>query len=57
MLKDIKVGYILEVSDDQVLPADCILLKTCKPDGMVYVETSALDGERNLKPRYAPQQI
>ena len=57
MLKDIKVGDILEVSDDQVLPADCILLKTCKPDGMAYVETSALDGERNLKPRYAPQQI
>ena len=57
MLQDIKVGDILEVKDEQVLPADCILLKTEKPDGLAYVETSALDGERNLKPRFAPMEI
>ena len=39
------------------MPADCILLKTTKPDGLAYVETSALDGERNLKPRFAPMEI
>ena len=33
------------------------MLKTEKPDGLAYVETSALDGERNLKPRFAPMEI
>ena len=57
MLKDIQVGDVLEISDDQVLPADCILLQAADPTGLAYVETSALDGESNLKPRFAPKEL
>lgn len=55
--KDIRAGDILEIKDEEALPADCILLKTSKATGQVYVETAALDGERNLKPLLAPVEI
>ena len=56
-LADIKVGDILEIKDNVALPADCILLKSENKNGQVYVETAALDGERNLKPLFAPKEI
>ena len=51
------MGDIIEIKDEEVFPADCILLKTAKADGQVYVETAALDGERNLKPLLVPIEI
>ena len=47
----------MEIFDDQVLPADCILLKADDSNGLAYVETSALDGESNLKPRFAQRDL
>jgi magnesium-transporting ATPase (P-type) len=35
-----------------MLPADMIVLKTNKSEGIVYLETSGLDGEKTLKNRY-----
>lgn len=47
----------MEICDGQALPADCLLLKTTRDNGQVYVETAALDGERNLKPLLASLDI
>lgn len=45
----IKVGDILELKDDDIVPADCILLYTQEKHGECFVQTAQLDGERNLK--------
>ena len=57
LYKDIKVGDILKLKDGETAPVDCILLQTFDQNGQVYVETSALDGEINLKPLLAPRKI
>ena len=56
-ISDIKVGDIIEIRDNQTIPTDCILLKATDKNGQVYVETAALDGERNLKSLFAPKEI
>lgn len=38
-----------------MVPADCLLLSTDDTIGQCYVSTANLDGERNLKPKLAPQ--
>ena len=38
-----------------MVPADCLVLSTDDPIGQCYVSTANLDGERNLKPKLAPQ--
>lgn len=47
--RDIKVGNIIRLTENQRIPADVLALKTSLPDGLVYIETSQLDGETNLK--------
>ncbi|XXQ33697.1 Phospholipid-transporting ATPase [Plasmodiophora brassicae] len=50
---DVRVGDVLQISDGQSIPADSILLSTCIPNGIGFIETSNLDGETNLKIRQA----
>ncbi|KAK1317456.1 Phospholipid-transporting ATPase 1 [Acorus calamus] len=38
------------------LPCDMVLLSTADPTGVAYVQTINLDGESNLKTRYAKQE-
>lgn len=45
------VGDVVVLSHGDYIPADCILLATSQPDGLCYMETSSLDGEKNLKCR------
>ena len=52
-LAEVLVGDIIKISDGQQVPADCILLKVADDKPEAYVKTSALDGERNLKPKLA----
>ncbi|KAJ3676612.1 hypothetical protein LUZ60_004024 [Juncus effusus] len=54
--KDLKVGEIIRVSSDETLPADIVLLATSGSTGVAYVQTINLDGETNLKTRYAKQE-
>lgn len=50
--KDIKVGDILELHENEWIPADLVLLLTLNLEQQeAFVETMALDGETNLKPR------
>ncbi|XP_058107668.1 phospholipid-transporting ATPase 1 [Magnolia sinica] len=54
--KDIRVGEILKIEADQTLPCDMVLLSTSDPTGVAYIQTINLDGESNLKTRYAKQE-
>lgn len=50
-LQEVKVGDILFLQDNQIIPADCIILavKDADSSGCGYIQTAQLDGERNLK--------
>ncbi|KAH6803940.1 aminophospholipid ATPase 1 [Perilla frutescens var. frutescens] len=54
--KDIRVGEIIRVFADETLPCDMVLLSTSDSTGVAYVQTTNLDGESNLKTRYAKQE-
>src|SRR3990167_8331825 len=51
--RNIVVGDIVVLRNDERIPADMIVLGTSNSDGRCYMETSTLDGEKNLKPREA----
>lgn len=51
--KDVCVGNILRIHNNDELPADMVILATLDADGACYVETKNLDGETNLKVRQA----
>jgi phospholipid-transporting ATPase len=53
MWRDVKIGDVLKVQENEAIPADLIILKTEK-DNICYVETKNLDGETNLKHKAAP---
>ncbi|KAA8544851.1 hypothetical protein F0562_019635 [Nyssa sinensis] len=54
--KDIQVGEIVKISSNDTLPCDMVLLSTSDPTGVAYIQTINLDGESNLKTRYAKQE-
>lgn len=54
--KDIQVGEIIKFSADDTIPCDAVLLSTSDPTGVAYIQTINLDGESNLKTRYAKQE-
>lgn len=53
--KDLKVGDIVHLSCDEMIPADILLLRTSDPQGICYIDTRNLDGEANLKQREVPR--
>ncbi|XP_030488822.2 phospholipid-transporting ATPase 1-like [Cannabis sativa] len=54
--KDIQVGEIIKIHANETIPCDMVLLSTSDPTGVAYVQTINLDGESNLKTRYAKQE-
>ena len=47
--KDILLGDIIKVKEDEYFPADCIVLNTSEESNCCYIETKSIDGETNLK--------
>ena len=55
--KQIKQGDLIRLLEGEVVPADLLVLLTSEQSGISYVETSSLDGEKNLKPKLSLPQI
>lgn len=55
--KDVKVGDILKIDENEWIPADIVLLAVDGEDTEAYVETMALDGETNLKTKFAHPEL
>lgn len=51
--KDLQVGDIIRVKQNEWVPADIVLLYSEGYEGQTYVETMALDGETNMKTKAA----
>lgn len=54
--KNIEVGEVVKIFADETIPVDMVLLGTSDPSGLAYIQTMNLDGESNLKTRYARQE-
>ena len=49
--KDVRVGDLVKVVNNEFIPSDIVLLGCSDPSDTAYVETANLDGETNLKPK------
>uniref|UniRef100_A0A1D1Y9W1 Phospholipid-transporting ATPase n=1 Tax=Anthurium amnicola TaxID=1678845 RepID=A0A1D1Y9W1_9ARAE len=54
--KNIRAGEVVKIYADETIPCDMVLLGTSDPSGIAYIQTMNLDGESNLKTRYARQE-
>ena len=49
--RDVKVGQVVRVLDNELFPADLVCLHSGLPDKVAFIKTTNLDGESNLKIR------
>ena len=47
--ENLQIGEIILIKENNPIPCDLILLDTSLNDGICYLETSSLDGEKSLK--------
>ena len=50
----LKMGQIVSVKKDGIFPADLVLIDSCLNEGICYIETGTLDGEKTLKIKTSP---
>jgi len=55
--KDLRVGDIVHLSNNEQIPADILLLHSSDENGLCYIDTQNLDGETNLKQREFPRGL
>ncbi|KAH8582397.1 P-type ATpase [Cryptosporidium sp. chipmunk genotype I] len=53
---ELKVGDIVILRNHETIPADIVLLSTSSDNGDVFIDTSSLDGESNLKRRFSHKE-
>ena len=51
---ELLLGEIIQVKKDGIFPADLLLVDSNLHDGICYIETGSLDGEKTLKIKYSP---
>ena len=52
---NLKIGEIVLMKQNSVFPADLILIDSNLNEGLAYIETGTLDGEKTLKQRISPK--
>ena len=55
--KDIRVGEIIRVKEGEFLASDLILLSSSNEHSVAHIETSSLDGEKNLKSKASFKEL
>ena len=45
------------IENNQKFPADLVMIGTSNEDGICYINTSSMDGEKNLKKRLVPKDL
>ena len=55
--ESLRCGDIVKVNEGEYFPADMLILQTSEPKGACYIETKNLDGETNLKHKFAHKDI
>jgi len=53
----LEVGEIIAVTEEMTFPADLVVLDSSAKEGICYIETATLDGEKTLKFKKAHQKI
>ena len=54
---ELEIGELVLVAQDQPFPADLILIDSKLNDGLCFIETATLDGEKTLKQKEAPKEL
>ena len=54
---ELKIGELIIVNENKQIPCDLIVIDSSLNEGMAYVETSSLDGEKSLKPKLSNNNI
>jgi phospholipid-transporting ATPase len=55
--KEVRVGCIVKVLENEFFPADLVLLNSSGRKGICYIETKNLDGETNLKHKVSNKEV
>ena len=54
---DLQIGELVLITQDQTFPADLILIDSGLNDGLCFIETGSLDGEKTLKQKESPKEL
>ena len=55
--KKLEIGEIVFVKQNDLFPADLVIIDSSLPEGICYVETSSLDGEKHLKQKISSPEL
>ena len=54
---ELEMGEIIYMKQNELFPADLVLINSSLPEGICFVETTSLDGEKHLKQKTSPSQL
>ena len=54
---DLLIGELVLVTQEQTFPADLILIDSSLNEGICFIETGTVDGEKTLKQKESPKEL